>query len=55
VQRVTEYHELLTSVEIDRTIREAIFYYIDPETCQACMIRGSRCPVEAIIGAKNQV
>ena len=50
-----EYNELYTSDEIDRLIREAPSYYIDPDKCQACMICAKRCPVEAIISAKNQI
>jgi ferredoxin len=29
--------------------------YIDPEKCQACMTCAKRCPVEAILSAKNQI
>jgi coenzyme F420-reducing hydrogenase delta subunit/Fe-S-cluster-containing hydrogenase component 2 len=50
-----EYDKLFTKDEIDRLFSEVISYYIDPEKCQACMICARRCPVEAIIGAKNQV
>jgi len=49
------YSELYTSDEIDRLFREVVSYYIDPGKCQACMICAKRCPVEAIISAKNQV
>jgi len=50
-----EYDKLFTKDEIDRLFSEVISYYIDPEKCQACMICAQRCPVEAIISAKNQV
>ena len=50
-----EYDTLFTKDEIDRLFREVISYYIDPEKCQACMTCAKRCPVEAIISAKNQV
>jgi F420-non-reducing hydrogenase iron-sulfur subunit len=30
-------------------------YYIDPDKCQGCMICLRKCPVEAIIGGKNQI
>jgi coenzyme F420-reducing hydrogenase delta subunit/ferredoxin len=46
---------LFTKDEIDRLFSEVVSYYIDPEKCQACMICAKRCPVEAIVGAKNQV
>ncbi|PIV22671.1 MAG: iron-sulfur protein, partial [Deltaproteobacteria bacterium CG03_land_8_20_14_0_80_45_14] len=50
-----EYDKLFTKDEIDRLFSEVISYYIDPEKCQACMTCAKRCPVEAIISAKNQV
>ena len=50
-----EYDTLFTKDEIDRLFKEVISYYIDPEKCQACMTCARRCPVEAIISAKNQV
>jgi len=50
-----EYNELFTSDEIDRLFSEVNSYYIDPGICQACMICAKRCPVEAIIGGKNQI
>ncbi len=49
------YTRLYTSEEVDRLIREAPSYYIDPEKCQACMTCARKCPVEAIISAKGQV
>jgi Na+-translocating ferredoxin:NAD+ oxidoreductase RNF subunit RnfB len=50
-----EYDSFFTIDEIDRLFREVVSYYIDPEKCQACMICARRCPVEAIVGAKDQV
>jgi coenzyme F420-reducing hydrogenase delta subunit/Fe-S-cluster-containing hydrogenase component 2 len=50
-----EYDKLFTKDEIDKLFSEVISYYIDPEKCQACMICAQRCPVEAIISAKNRV
>jgi F420-non-reducing hydrogenase iron-sulfur subunit len=46
---------LFTSDEIDKLFNEVVSYYIDPEKCQACMSCARRCPVEAIISAKNQI
>jgi len=50
-----DYDKLFTKDEIDKLFSEVISYYIDPEKCQACMTCAKRCPVEAIISAKNQV
>jgi len=50
-----EYDKLFTKDEIDKLFSEVISYYIDPEKCQACMTCAKRCPVEAIVGAKNQI
>ena len=50
-----EYDKLFTKDEIDRLFSEVISYYIDPEKCQACMTCAKRCPVEAILSAKNQI
>jgi len=50
-----EYEKLFTKDEIDKLLSEVISYYIDPEKCQACMTCAKRCPVEAIISAKNQI
>jgi len=50
-----EWNKLFTRDEIDRLFSEIVSYYIDPEKCQACMTCARRCPVEAIISAKNQV
>jgi len=50
-----EYNELFTSDEVDRLFREVISYHIDPDKCQACMICLRKCPVEAIVGGKNEI
>jgi coenzyme F420-reducing hydrogenase delta subunit/Fe-S-cluster-containing hydrogenase component 2 len=50
-----EYDGIFTSGEIDRLFRNVVSYYIDPDKCQACMICHKKCPVEAIVGAKNQI
>jgi Fe-S-cluster-containing hydrogenase component 2 len=50
-----EYDKLFTKDEIDKLFSEVISYYIDPEKCQACMTCAKRCPVEAILSAKNQI
>ena len=50
-----DYDKLFTKDEIDKLFSEVISYYIDPGKCQACMTCARRCPVEAIISAKNQV
>lgn len=49
------YTKLYTSEEIDRLIKEAPSYYIDPKKCQACMTCAKRCPVSAIKSEKNKV
>ena len=49
------YDKLFTKDEIERLFSQVVSYYIDPDKCQACMICARRCPVEAIIGAKNQI
>ena len=55
LDNIEKYNELYTSEEIEKLFSEVISYYIDPEKCQACMICARRCPVEAIISAKNQI
>jgi NADH:ubiquinone oxidoreductase subunit F (NADH-binding)/(2Fe-2S) ferredoxin len=35
--------------------KELTSFYIDPARCQACLICLRECPVEGIIGAKNQI
>jgi len=52
---IEEYDELFTSDEIEKLFSEVPSYYIDPEKCQACMICLRKCPVEAIVGGKNQI
>jgi len=52
---IEEYDELFTSDEIEKLFSEVPSYYIDPDKCQACMICLRRCPVEAIVGGKNQI
>ncbi len=50
-----EYDEFFTSDEIEKLFSEVVSYHIDPDKCQACMICLRRCPVEAIVGGKNQI
>jgi len=50
-----EYDGFFTSDEVDRLFREVVSYHIDPDKCQACMICLRKCPVEAIVGGKNQI
>jgi coenzyme F420-reducing hydrogenase delta subunit/ferredoxin len=50
-----DYHELYSSDEVERLFSEVISYSIDPEKCRACMICLRKCPVEAIVGGKNQI
>jgi len=49
------YDKLFTRDEIDNLFREVTSYYIDPKKCEACMTCAQRCPVEAVISAKNQI
>jgi coenzyme F420-reducing hydrogenase delta subunit/ferredoxin len=49
------YTRLYSSEEVERLIREAPSYWIDPEKCRACMTCARRCPADAIISAKGQV
>jgi len=55
LDKVEDYDALYTSDEINRLFSEVPSYYIDPDKCQACMICLRKCPVEAIIGGKNQI
>jgi len=55
LEKVEEYDRFFSSEEIDKLFREVISYHIDPDKCQACMICLRKCPVEAIIGGKNQI
>ncbi len=50
-----EYNELYTSDEVDRLFSEVISYHIAPDKCLACMVCLRKCPVEAIVGGKNQI
>lgn len=50
-----EYAALYTRDEIETLFREMTSYYIDPDSCQACMICLKKCPVEAIAGGKEQI
>ena len=50
-----EYEGFYTADEIDRLFNEVVSYHIDPDKCQACMICLRKCPVQAIMGAKNQI
>ncbi len=50
-----EYDGLFTIDEVDSLFREVVSYHIDPEKCQACMICLRKCPVETIVGGKNQI
>jgi len=55
LDNVEEYNELYTTDEIEKLFSEVISYYINPDKCQACMICLKKCPVEAIVGGKNQI
>jgi F420-non-reducing hydrogenase iron-sulfur subunit len=55
LDKVEDYDELYTADEIDRLFSEVVSYYIDPDKCKACGICLRRCPVEAIVGGKNQI
>jgi coenzyme F420-reducing hydrogenase delta subunit/Fe-S-cluster-containing hydrogenase component 2 len=50
-----EYDQLYSAEEMTRLIDEVISYHIDPEKCEACMICGRHCPVDAIDGGKNRI
>lgn len=53
--KTEECNEFFTSAEVDALFRDAVSYHIAPDKCQACMICLKKCPVEAIVGAKNQI
>jgi F420-non-reducing hydrogenase iron-sulfur subunit len=55
LEKSEAYDKLFTNDEIGQLFSDVPSYYIDPEKCQACMTCAKRCPVEAIISAKNQV
>jgi F420-non-reducing hydrogenase iron-sulfur subunit len=44
-----------TKEEIEKQFNEMFSYYIDPEKCQACTTCARRCPVDAVISAKQQI
>jgi ferredoxin len=50
-----EYEGYFSQDEIAELFSETPSYYIEPDKCQACMICARRCPVEAIISAKQEV
>jgi len=54
-ENVDEHNELFSDDEVEKLLSEVASYYIDPEKCQACMTCARRCPVDAIISAKNQI
>lgn len=49
------YKNLYMKEEIEKLIFEAPSYWIDPQKCRACMACARRCPVDAIISAKQQI
>ena len=55
LEKEEEYDGLFTIDEVDSLFREVVSYHIDPEKCQACMICLRKCPVETIVGGKNQI
>jgi len=55
LENPAEYNTFFTKEEIEKLFSEVTSYYIDPEKCQACMACAKRCPVDAIISAKNQI
>jgi ferredoxin len=50
-----EYEGYFTKDEITKLFVEIPSYYIQPDKCQACMVCARRCPVEAIIGVKQEI
>ncbi len=44
-----------TLEEVTKQFTEPFSYYIDPEKCQACTTCARRCPVDAVISAKQQI
>jgi Fe-S-cluster-containing hydrogenase component 2 len=55
LEKQEEYDELYTTEEIDTLFREVVSYYIDPAKCEACLICGRQCPVDGIVGGKDQI
>lgn len=49
------YEELFTAQDIIQLLDQVKSYYIVPDKCQACTICARRCPVDAIISARNQI
>ena len=50
-----EYDQLYTNEEIETLLSEVVSYWVDPESCQACMICARKCPVHGIDGAKGLI
>ena len=50
-----KYEDVFTREEVEELFTEMVSYYIDPAKCQACTTCARRCPVDAIISAKQQV
>lgn len=50
-----DYEGYFTKEEIDQLFAEIPSYYIQPDKCQACMTCARRCPVGAIVSAKQEV
>ncbi len=50
-----EYDGYFTKEEVTALFNEVPSYYIEPEKCQACTTCARRCPVDAIISAKQEV
>jgi F420-non-reducing hydrogenase iron-sulfur subunit len=50
-----KYENTFTKEEVDKLFTDVVSYYIEPEKCQACMTCARRCPVDAIISAKQQI
>ena len=50
-----QYEGYFTKDEVAKLFGETPSYYIQPDKCRACMICARRCPVEAIISAKQEV
>ena len=44
-----------TLEEVTKQFTEPFSYWIDPEKCQACTTCARRCPVDAVISAKQQI
>ncbi len=49
------YKGLYTKEEIECLFSGVVSYSIDPDKCRTCMICAKKCPVEAIISAKNKI